>query len=90
MAEQFIQKNLSIKDKERLIKHIADYYLSLNKIENSCFAINSLSIITDEYLTYYKIYCLIAQDKKNEAQLLFDLNSEIDSLDDFLLKSLKY
>ena len=86
LVEQFIQKNSSIKDKERLIKHVADYYLSLNKIENSCFAINSLSIITDEYLTYYKIYCLIAQDKKNEAQLLFDLNSEVDTLDNFFVQ----
>ncbi len=86
LVEQFIQKNSSVKDKERLIKHIADYYLSLNKIENSCSAINSLSLITEEYLTYYKIYCLIIQDKKNEAQLLFDLNSEIDSLNDFFVK----
>ncbi len=86
LVEQFIQKNPSVKDKERLIKHIADYYLSLNKIENSCSAINSLSLITEEYLTYYKIYCLIIQDKKNEAQLLFDLNSETDSLDDFFVK----
>ena len=86
LVEQFIQKNSSIKDKERLIKHIADYYLSLNKIENSCSAIDSLSITTDEYLTYYKIYCLITQDKKNEAQLLFDLNSEIDTLDDFFVQ----
>ncbi len=86
LVEQFIQKNSSIKDKERLIKHIADYYLSLNKIQNSCSAIDSLSMITEEYLTYYKIYCLITQDKKNEAQLLFDLNSEIEDLDDFFVK----
>ena len=86
LVEQFIQKNSSIKDKERLIKHVADYYLSLNKIENSCSAIDSLSMITDEYLTYYKIYCLISQNKKNEAQLLFDLNSEIDTLDNFFVQ----
>ena len=86
LVEQFIQKNSSIKDKERLIKHVADYYLSLNKIENSCSAINSLSIIKDEYLMYYKIYCLIIQDKKNEAQLLFDLNSETDTLDNFFVQ----
>ncbi len=86
LVEQFIKKNSSIKDKERLIKHIADYYLSLNKIENSCSAINSLSLIKEEYLTYYKIYCLIIQDKNNEAQLLFDLNSEIDNLDDFFVR----
>ena len=86
LVEEFIQKNESIKDKERLIKHVADYYLSLNKIDSSCSAIDSLSLITDKYLTYFKIYCLINQDKKNEAQLLFDLNSELDSLDDFFVQ----
>ena len=86
LVEEFIQKNSSIKDKERLIKHVADYYLSLNNIENSCSAIDSLSLITDEYLTYFKIYCLITQNKKDEAQLLFDLNSELDSLNDFFVK----
>ena len=86
LVEQFIQKNSSIKDKERLIKHVADYYLSLNKIENSCSAIDSLNMITDEYLTYFKIYCLITQNKKNEAQLLFDLNSEIETLDNFFVQ----
>ena len=86
LVEEFIQKNSLIKDKERLIKHVADYYLSLNKIENSCAAIDSLSLITDEYLTYFKIYCLITQNRKDEAQLLFDLNSELDSLNDFFVK----
>ncbi len=86
LVEEFIQKNSSIKDKERLIKHVADYYLSLNEIENSCSAIDGLSLITDEYLIYYKIYCLIIQNKKDEAQLLFDLNSELDPLDDFFVK----
>ena len=86
LVEEFIKKNSLIKDKERLIKHVADYYLSLNKIENSCSAIDSLSLITDEYLTYFKIYCLITQNRKDEAQLLFDLNSELDSLNDFFVK----
>ena len=86
LVEEFIQKNSSIKDKERLIKHVADYNLSLNKIENSCSAIDSLNLITDEYLSYFKIYCLITQDKKNEAQLLFDLNSELDSLNEFFVQ----
>ena len=55
LVEEFIQKNSLIKDKERLIKHVADYYLSLNKIENSCSAIDSLSLITDEYLSLIHI-----------------------------------
>ena len=60
--------------------------MSLNKIENSCSAVDSLSLITDEYLTYFKIYCLITQNKKDEAQLLFDLNSELDPLNEFFVK----
>ena len=60
--------------------------MSLNKIKNSCSAIDSLNLITDEYLSYFKIYCLITQDKKNEAQLLFDLNSELDSLNEFFVQ----
>ena len=86
LVEKFVQKNSSIKDKERLIKHVADYYLSLNELENSCSAIDGLNLITDEYLTNFKIYCLITQNKKDEAQLLFDLNSELDTLDNFFVQ----
>ena len=86
LVEEFIQKNSSIKDKEKLIKHISDYYLSLNQVENSCLAIERLNLITDEYLLYFKIYCLINQNKKDEAQLLFDINSELDSMNNFFVQ----
>ena len=86
LVEEFIQKNSSIKNKERLIEHVANYYLSLNQIDNSCSAINSLNLVQDEYLTYFKIYCLIHQNKKDEAQLLFDLKSELDLLNEFFVK----
>ncbi len=86
LVEEFIKKNSSIKDKERLVKHVADYYLSLNEIENSCSAIDGLSLINDEYLIHFKIYCLITDNKKDEAQLLFDLSSELDSFNEFFVK----
>ncbi len=86
LVEEFIKKNSSIKNKERLIKHVSNYYLSLNQIKNSCAAIDSLKLITDKYLSYFKIYCLINQKKKDEAQLLYDLNSELDVLNDFFVK----
>ena len=85
LVKEFIQKNSTIKDKERLIKHVSNYYLSLNQIENSCSTIDSLKLVNDEYLMYFKIYCLIYQDKKEEAQLLFDLNSELNSLNSFFV-----
>tara|TARA_Y100000816_G_C26093646_1_gene578321 strand:- start:482 stop:2218 length:1737 start_codon:yes stop_codon:yes gene_type:complete len=86
LVEEFIEKNSSIKDKEILIKHVSNYYLSLNQIENSCNTINSLDLVTDEYLIYFKIYCLINENKKDEAQLLFDLNSELDPFNEFFVK----
>ena len=55
-------------------------------MENSCLAIERLNLITDEYLLYFKIYCLINQNKKDEAQLLFDINSELDSMNNFFVQ----
>ena len=86
LVEEFIKKNSTKKNKEKLIKHVSDYYLSLNQIEKSCSAIDTLNLITDEYLMYFKIYCLITQNKKDEAQLLFDLNSELEILNEFFVK----
>ena len=86
LVEEFVKKNSSIIDIERLIKHVADYYLSLNKIKKSCSTVNSLSLIKDEYLIYFKIYCLITENKKDEAQLLFDLNSESETFDEFFVQ----
>ena len=86
LIEEFIKKNSLIKDKEKLIKHISNYYLSMNKLDNACSAVDTLSLIKDEYLTYFKIYCLISQKKKDEAQLLFDLSSELNTLNDFFIQ----
>ena len=86
LVKEFIQKNSTIKNKEKLIKHVSNHYLSYNQVEDSCSAINSLNLVTDDYLTYFKIYCLIIQDKKNEAQLLFDLKSELDMVNNFFVE----
>ena len=86
LVKEFIQKNSTIKNKEKLIKHVSNHYLSYNQVEDSCSAINSLNLVTDDYLTYFKIYCLIIQDKKNEAQLLFDLKSELDLVNNFFVE----
>merc|ERR1712023_452781 len=39
--------------------------------------------ITDKYLNNFKIYCLILDGKKEQAQLLFDLSKELDEIDTF-------
>ena len=43
-------------------------------------------MVANDYLNNFKIYCLIDQDRKEEAQLLFDLKSEFGSVDEFFVK----
>ena len=86
LIKKFIIKNPNIKNKERLVRLIADHYLSYSEIEKSCEIFDYIDLVDDEYLTYFKIYCLISQNKKEEAQLLFDLKSEMEILDEFFVK----
>ena len=86
LIKKFIIKNPNITNKEKLVRLIVDYYLSNSEIEKSCEIFDYMNLVNDEYLTYFKIYCLITQNKKEEAQLLFDLKSEIEVLDDFFAK----
>tara|TARA_Y100000590_G_scaffold177283_1_gene202454 strand:+ start:2525 stop:4267 length:1743 start_codon:yes stop_codon:yes gene_type:complete len=86
LIKKFIIKNPNIANKEKLVSLLADYHLSNSEIEKSCEVFDNINLVSDEYLTYLKIYCLITQDKKEEAQLLFDLNSEMNSIDNFFVK----
>ena len=86
LIKRFLIKNPSLKNSDKLVRFYAEYYLSNSKIDKSCEIFNNISLISDNYLTNFKIYCLINQNKKEEAQLLFDLNSEMETLDDFFVK----
>ncbi len=85
LIKNFIIKNPSIKDNEKLIRFYTDYYLSNSQLDKSCDIFEHVKIVTDDYLNNFKIYCLIEQGKKEEAQLLFDLKSEFGDLDEFFL-----
>ncbi len=86
LIKKFIIKNPNILSKEKLIRLIADHHLSNSEIEKSCDVFNNIDLVSDEYLTYFKIYCLISQNKKEQAQLLFDLKSEMEMMDEFFTK----
>ncbi len=86
LIKKFLIKNPNTINKEKLIKLLADYHLSNFEIEKSCEVFDNITLITDEYLTYFKIYCLISQNKYEEAQILYDLKSELEILDDFFVK----
>jgi len=86
LIKKFIIKNPSIKDNDKIIRFYIDYHLSNSQLDKSCEIFDHVKIVTSDYLNNFKIYCLIDQNKKEEAQLLFDLKSEFGSFDEFFVK----
>ena len=86
LIKNFIIKNPSIKNNDKLIRFYVDYYLSNSQLDKSCEIFDHINQVISDYLNNFKIYCLINQNKKEEAQLLIDLKSEFGSLDEFFLK----
>ena len=86
LIKNFLIKNPAIKDNHKLIRFYVDYHLSNSQLDKSCEVFNYVKEVTNNYLNNFKIYCLIDQNKKEEAQLLIDLKSEFGGLDQFLLK----
>ena len=86
LIKNFLVKNPSIKDNDKLIRFYIDYYLSNSKLDKSCEIFDYVTIVANDYLNNFKIYCLIDQNKKEEAQLIFDLKSEFGSIDKFFVK----
>ena len=86
LIKNFIIKNPSIKNSDKLIRFYVDYYLSNFQLDKSCEIFEYANELISDYLNNFKIYCLINDNKKEEAQLLIDLKSEFGSLDEFFLK----
>jgi len=86
LIRNFIIKNPSIKDNDKILRFYIDYHLSNSQLEKSCEIFDYVKIDISDYLNNFRIYCLINQNKKEEAQLLLDLKSEFKSLNEFYLK----
>ena len=86
LIKNFIINNPSIKDNDKIISFYTNYYLSNSQLDKSCEIFDYVKEVATDYLNNFKIYCLINQNKTEEAQLLIDLKSEFGSLDEFFLK----
>ena len=86
LIKKFLIKNPSLKNSDKLVRFYADFHLSNSQLDKSCEIFEYIKLVYDDYLTNFKIYCLLNQNKKEEAQLLFDLKSEMESIDDFFVK----
>ena len=74
LVEQFLNRNNSFHNKKKVIQYLVDQNIAKANIKESCEKINFLDKnIKDSYLEKFKIYCLVFNNKKNEAMLLYDI-----------------
>ena len=77
LIEKYLLKNQIINDHPKLTKLLVDDYLSKSEIKKACKVFSEIKdSIQDDYLSKFNIYCLINDNKKEEAQLLLDLKKE--------------
>jgi len=75
--EVFLKKNPEVGRSSEAIKFLIDEYLSSADIKSACEKINFIDReLQNSYLEKFIIYCLIHNDQKDEAQLIFDLMKE--------------
>ena len=78
LIEEYLIKNQIFDLHPELSKFLLDKYLSNFNLKKSCEILSkNLKPINDEYLSKFKIYCLIDSGKKEEAQVIFDLKKEL-------------
>ncbi len=77
LIEVFLNKNREFPHKGKVIKYLVDENISKANIKEACDKINFIGKdIKDKYLERFKIICLVKSNKKNEAQLIFDILRE--------------
>ena len=75
--EILLKNNLEVGHNPKAIKFLINEYLSLAQIKSACNITNFVSQeVKNFYLDKFKIYCLIHSDRKDEAQLIFELLKE--------------
>ena len=77
LIENFLKQNEQFNGKSKLVQYLVDKNIASADIKEGCEKIKFIdSKIKDAYLEKFKIYCLIFNKKKGEAQLLLDLLRE--------------
>ena len=91
IIEEYLLKNQIINIHPKLTRYIVDQYLSISEIQKACdIFINNLEPINDEYLTKFNIYCLIKNNRNEDAQLILDLKKELGFQDKYFEKKVNF
>ena len=83
LIKLYLLKNKNNIYNSKLIKFYINSYLENSDLENACKIFEEINYFSDDYINKFNIYCLIIENKREEAQLLFDLNKEAGFQDDF-------
>ena len=77
LIEKYLLKNQIVNEHPKLSRLLVDDYLSKSEIKKACKFFSSIEeLIQDDYLSRFNIYCLVNNNKNEEAQLLLDLKKE--------------
>ena len=82
--ETFIKNNPEVGQSEKATRFLINEYLSNADIKSACNKMSLMNTrVQNNYVEKFKIYCLINSDRKDEAQLIFDILKEGGFEDDF-------
>ena len=91
LIEQFLTKNNDFPNKNKIIQYLVDRNISNANIKVGCEKVNFIGKdIKDPYLEKFKIYCLVFNNKKSQAQLLHDILKEQKQSDKFFDNALDF
>ena len=90
LIKLYLLKNKNDHNNSKLIKYYVEEYLSNSDLESACNIFNDIQFIDDDYLSKFKIYCLINEYRREEAQLHFDLIKELGLEDIFFEKKFDF
>ena len=91
LIEQYLLNNQIVNEHPKLTKHLVDHYLSQSDVKKACEIFSEIKEpIQDLYLSKFNIYCLINNNKRDEAQLLIDLQLESGIADKFFNQKIDY
>ena len=80
LIESFLKQNEQFDSKSKAVQYLVDSNIASGNIKEGCEKVGFIDAkIKDAYLEKFKIYCLIFNKKKPEAQLLLDLLREQNS-----------
>ncbi len=91
IIEQYISKNFLVNLQPELTRFYIDEHLSVSNIVKACeiFSGNK-EPVNDEYLSKINIFCLINDQKNEEAQLILDLKKENGFKDKYFEKKINF